>query len=355
MEQTTLPRARPASDYTDLARQMQDAGLMQRRYGYYSAKVGGLVLAMAGAGAAFVLLGDSWWQLVVAAVLAVLLTQLAFLGHDAAHRQIFVSGRRNEWAALVLVDLLSGFSAGWWTHKHTKHHAAPNQEGKDPDIGPGVLAFTPAVAAERGAVGGFLAARQGWFFFPLLLLEGLNLHAQSITLLCGRSAPKRRWTELSFIALRLGSYVAVLLLMLPLGMAAAFLAVQLGLFGLYMGASFAPNHKGMPLVPPGLKVDFLRRQVLMSRNISGGRAMSFAMGGLDHQIEHHLFPSMPRPNLRKARDIVRPYLRDRGVHYTEMSLLRSYGTVVRYLNQVGLGAGRDPFQCPLVTTYRHAA
>ena len=55
----------------------------------------------------------------------------------------------------------------------------------------------------------------------------------------------------------------------------------------------------MPLVSPRLKLDFLRRQVLMSRNISGGRLMSIFMGGLNYQIEHHLFPSMARPHLRR--------------------------------------------------------
>jgi hypothetical protein len=57
-----------------------------------------------------------------------------------------------------------------------------------------------------------------------------------------------------------------------------------------MGSSFAPNHIGMPLVSPKLKLDFLRRQVLMSRNISGGPPISVFMGGLNYQIEHHLFP-----------------------------------------------------------------
>jgi hypothetical protein len=75
----------------------------------------------------------------------------------------------------------------------------------------------------------------------------------------------------------------------------AFLAVEVAAFGLYLGSSFAPNHIGMPLVSPKLKLDFLRRQVLMSRNISGGRFMSILMGGLNDQIEHHLFPSMGPP------------------------------------------------------------
>ena len=104
-----------------------------------------------------------------------------------------------------------------------------------------------------------------------------------------------------------------MLAVLPPEKAVAFLAVQLAVFGLYMGSSFAPNHIGMPLVSPKLKLDFLRRQVLMSRNITGGPLISIFMGGLNYQIEHHLFPSMARPHLRKIQSLVADLLcRRRG-------------------------------------------
>jgi fatty acid desaturase len=129
--------------------------------------------------------------------------------------------------------------------------------------------------------------------------------------------------------------------------------VQLAVFGLYMGSSFAPNHIGMPLVSPKLKLDFLRRQVLMSRNISGGPRVSIFMGGLNYQIEHHLFPSMARPHLRKAQPLVVAYCAEQGVPYTQTSLWQAYRTVVHYLNTVGL-KGKDPFLCPLVAQRRAA-
>jgi fatty acid desaturase len=93
---------------------------------------------------------------------------------------------------------------------------------------------------------------------------------------------------------------------LPLGMAFAFIGVQL-VFGFYMGASFRPNHKGMPVLPADSRVDFLSRQVLTSRNISGGIFMDILLGGLNRQVEHHLFPDMARPQLHKATAIVREH------------------------------------------------
>ncbi|MDQ1130719.1 fatty acid desaturase [Microbacterium sp. SORGH_AS 888] len=91
--------------------------------------------------------------------------------------------------------------------------------------------------------------------------------------------------------------------------------------------------------------------MLTSRNIRGGWWVSFLMGGLNHQVEHHLFPSMPRPALREARQLVRAHCQDLDVPYAETTLLRSYAIVVQYLNRVGLSA-RDPFACPLVTDLR---
>lgn len=113
--------------------------------------------------------------------------------------------------------------------------------------------------------------------------------------------------------------------MLSPGKALVFLAVHLGCYGVYLGCTFAPNHKGMPVLTAEDELDFLRRQVLTSRNVRGGRLVTTALGGLNYQIEHHLFPSMPTANLRKARPIVRDYCRSIGVDYAECGLFASWG------------------------------
>jgi fatty acid desaturase len=340
------------SSFTALTRKVQDLGLMRRRYGYYWTKLIGAVIILAAWVVGFILLGDSWWQLASAGVLAILMTQISFLGHDAAHRQIFKSGRWNDWVSLIIANLLVGMSYGWWQSKHNRHHANPNKEGADPDIALTAIAMTPAMATRhRSRLMRWLVAHQGWYFFPILLLEGLSLHTDGIRRVISRDKIQRRWVELTFLTVRIGGLLALVFLVLPPEKAVAFLAVQLAVFGLYMGSSFAPNHIGMPLVSPKLKLDFLRRQVLMSRNISGGPRVSIFMGGLNYQIEHHLFPSMARPHLRKAQPLVVAYCAEQGVPYTQTSLWQAYRTVVHYLNTVGL-KGKDPFLCPLVAQRR---
>jgi fatty acid desaturase len=343
---------RSASSFTALTRSIHELGLMRRRYGYYWTKLIGAVLVLSAWVVGFVLIGDSWWQVASAVVLAGLMTQIAFLGHDAAHRQIFKSGRWNDWVSLIIANLLVGISYGWWQSKHNRHHANPNKESADPDIALRAVAMTPAMATRHSSpLARWVVAHQGWYFFPILLLEGVSLHSEGIRRVFGRGRLRRRLVELPFLTVRLAGLVAIAFLVLAPEKALVFLAVELAVFGLYMGSAFAPNHIGMPLVSARLKLDFLRRQVLMSRNISGGPLMSIFMGGLNFQIEHHLFPSMARPNLHKAQALVSAYCVANGVPYTRTTLWRAYRSVITYLNGVGL-RGKDPFLCPLVAQRR---
>jgi fatty acid desaturase len=243
-----------------------------------------------------------------------------------------------------------GISYSWWMTKHTRHHANPNTVGKDPDIEVDTISFLEEDAAKRTGIMAKITERQGYLFFPLLMFEGLNLHGRSIGTLFGKGKIDGRAKELTFLAVRFTVYLGLVFWLLPFGMAVAFLGVQLAVFGVYMGASFAPNHKGMPIIEPGIKVDFLSRQVLTSRNIEGTGTTAF-MGGLNYQVEHHLFPNMPRPHLRKAAAIVREHCATENIPYTQTTLMRSYAIVIAYLNRVGLAA-RDPFDCPAAAALR---
>jgi fatty acid desaturase len=347
----TRARTRAVSDYSHLLKAVQAEGLLGRRLPYYWIKAAVLGLALAATWVGFSLLGDHWAQLGLAAGLAVVLTQIVFLSHDAAHQQIFRSKKANDLAALVMGTGIGGVSLSWWNNKHSKHHAAPNHIGKDTDISPSVVHFYPAEMPPRSRLGVFLHEHQGWWFFPLLVVEMVNLHVQSAIALLTRRELRRRKVETALLFARLVGYPAVVVLVLPVGMAVAFLGVQLAISGLYLGSAFAASHIGMPVVPADSRIDFLRRQVLLSRNISGGGVASLAMGGLNYQIEHHLFPNMPRPNLHRVRPIVQRFCSAHDIPYQEMSITRAWSTVAGYLNRVGL-AGRDPFQCPVVGALR---
>lgn len=339
-------KSSPTTEYSALLRTVREAGLLRRATSYYWIVFSIITLALGGVVTGFILLGESWFQLLMAAALGVILTQYAFLAHEASHRAVFASGPRNDRAGRTLANLFVGISYSWWMTKHSRHHANPNILGKDPDIERDFISFVEDDAAKSRGLYAWATRRQGYLFFPALLLEGINLHIHGFRTILGRGKVDKRWLELSMILTRLGAYLTVIFLVLPVGMAFAFLGVQLGVFGLYMGASFAPNHKGMPILPHDSKVDFLRRQVLTSRNIKGGLFVDSFMGGLNYQIEHHLFPNMPRPHLARAAEIAREYCATHNIAYTQTTILQSYGIVIQYLNRVGLAAGGDPFDCP---------
>ncbi|MWJ17978.1 acyl-CoA desaturase [Clavibacter michiganensis subsp. michiganensis] len=336
----------PTTAYSGLLNTVREAGLLERRVGFYVLMFAGITAALVGLGVGFVALGDSWFQLLIAAGLGIIFTQFAFLAHEASHRQVFESGKANDIAGRTLANLFVGISYSWWMTKHSRHHANPNVMGKDPDIERDVISFTTEDAARAKGLYGWFTRHQGYAFFPILMFEGLNLHVHGFRTVFGRGKVDKRWLEISMLSTRIIAYLAVVFFFLPLGMAFAFVGVQLAVFGVYMGASFAPNHKGMPVLPKDSKVDFLRRQVLTSRNIKSTWLTDIYMGGLNYQIEHHLFPNMPRPALKKAQVIAKEYCATHNIPYTETTLLASYGIVIAYLNRVGLSAGGDPFDCP---------
>ncbi|MCP2271125.1 fatty acid desaturase family protein [Actinokineospora diospyrosa] len=329
----TAARPAPTSDFATLTGIIRGAGLLERRHGYYAATIGLTLVVFAAGCVGFVLLGDSWWQLGTAVFFAVMSTQLAFLGHDAGHRQILRSGRANDRVGRVMGGLV-GISYGWWMGKHTRHHANPNHEDEDPDLDIPILAFTRGQTLDRGGFVRWTAKNQAALFFPLLLLEGLSLHWTSVQAVW-RGGIKGRRVDAVVLAAHIVVYLTAVFLVLSPPVAIAFIAVHQGLFGVYMGCSFAPGHKGMPTYTDATALDFLRKQVLSSRNIRGGVWVDFALGGLNHQIEHHLFPSIPRVNLRRARPLVREFCDQRGIEYAQCGLLMTYRHVLQHLHEVG--------------------
>ena len=335
-----------AGGYSELLHEVRGAGLLERRRVPYLVRIAVTALLLVATAVAFVVIGDSWWQLVTAVVFAVLAVQFGFIGHDAGHGQIFSSRRANDVVGYLHGDLLIGLGYGWWVGKHNAHHANPNHDERDPDVNLGVFALTTAQssgpgAPERGPVGRFVIRHQAGLFFPLLLLEGVDLHISAVRSLIRRQVPAPR-LEIVLLVAHFAIYFAAVFAILSPGLGVLFIVVQQGLFGLYLGCSFAPGHKGMPMLTGAERLDPVRSQVLTSRNIVGGRVVDLVLGGLNYQIEHHLFPRMPRMNLRRAQPLVRAFCDRHAITYTETTLLDSYARGLRHLRRVSAPARRSP-------------
>ena len=330
-------------DFRVLAVQIRDAGLLDRRPGYYSVKIVLTIAAFAAGWAAFLVVGNSWATLGVAAFLGAMFTQLGFVGHDAGHQQVFRSRRANRLLGLAVGNALIGLSFGWWVSKHNAHHAHPNQVGRDPDIGDGLVVFTSidGLGGEPRSLTRLLERWQAWLFFPLMLLRSAGLHLSGIQRLL-RQRDRGSAVEGLLIAVHAALYLTAVLWVLSPLRALAFVAVQQALFSLYLGCSFAPNHKGMPIIEGDTEMSFARRQVITARNVTGGWFTNLMLGGLNYQIEHHLFPTMPRPNLARAQSIIRAFCIESDLGYCEASLVGSYRQAVRHLRAVAAATALVP-------------
>ena len=335
---TAVPRAR--SDYADLASQVRVARLLERRAASYTLRIVVTLLSYVATWVAIVWLGDSWYQMITAVLLGVVFTQVGFLGHDAGHQQIFTGRRANDRLGRVLGDLLIGLSYGWWLDKHNRHHANPNKDGFDPDIGDGVLVFTTGqVASRTGSFGAGDSPPPGLVVLPAAGARGPQpaRRERAVAAHARRAQQSRRLAPHRARPARLpcGRLLRRAAAVMSPVKALVFVAVHQAAWGLYMGCSFAPNHKGMPIIGPDEDVDYLRRQVLTSRNVRGGWFTDILLGGLNYQIEHHLFPSMPSSSLRAAQRLVRAYCHQHAISYCETSLLGSYRAVLLFLHDLG--------------------
>ena len=223
-------------------------GLLDRRPGYYRVKITLTVFAFFAGWALFVIAGNTWAALAVAAMMGLMFTQLGFIGHDAGHNQVFGTRWRNRMLGLAVGNALIGLSFGWWVPKHNAHHAHPNELGRDPDIGEGsALPSSGGPGEGPGSLALWLARWQAPLFFPLMLLRSSGMHVLGIQRLA-RRRDRTSAVEASLIALHAALYLTVVLWVLSPVKALAFVAVQQAVFSLYLGISFAPNHKGMPVI-----------------------------------------------------------------------------------------------------------
>jgi fatty acid desaturase len=332
-EQTVSASGR-GSGFAPLLKEIKRRGLLERRTDHYAVSILLNLAGLAAVWAAVIAVGNSWWVLLLALPMAILSTRTAFFGHDAGHQQIGSSRRLHDRLAMFHGNLLIGMSYGWWNDKHNRHHANPNHTDKDPDVAAGVLVWTLEQAEGRTGLHGWLSRNQAWLFFPLLLLEGLNLKVSSLRYLKSRPKAERR-AELIAIAVHHVVYLSVLFAFLAPGQAVLFALIHHMLFGLHLGSVFAPNHKGMEMPADDSDWGHLEKQVLTSRNVNGNPVTDWMMGGLNYQIEHHLFPSMPRANLRRAQPIVQAYCERIGLPYTSTGLIDSYAEGLRHMHEVG--------------------
>jgi fatty acid desaturase len=328
----TTPKGAP-KEYAELKKIVKAEGLMERAVPRYMLWVALVLLAWVASMAVYALVDNFWLLLLNTFFMLMVHAQLGFLGHDFAHKQVFAKKNLNDIFFLLTTHLLVGNNFSWWTATHNAHHANPNHEHDDPDINLPVFAYTREQALEKKGIARFLTKYQAILFMPMMFFVVGNIRSEGLTKVLRGETRYPFWELVLYIVHYVG-YVAFFLAVMPWWQALILILIHQGLLGFYLGMTFAPNHKGMPVIPDGMDIGFLRQQVITARNIKPSMLIDFFYGGLNYQIEHHLFPSMPRKNLGRTRELVIDFCKERNIPYVETSVIESYKDILSYFHEV---------------------
>ena len=331
---TVPPHINPQASYATLKKQIKEKGLLEKQPAYVIRRAI-INFVMFAVSITLLFATDLMWvQVLNALFLAFIFVQFGFIAHDVGHRQAFRHPNMNNSFGLIHAPLMLGMSFGWWMDKHNEHHSHPNVQDMDPDIAFPFIAFTEQDALEKRGFFRWMVKQQAYLFPFLVMFESFSLRFGSIEFLIKREW-KYRLLETVLMILHFVWFFSLIFAALPVGTAILFIVIQQASFGLYLASVFAPNHKGMLIVDENMKLDFMLKQILTARNVESHWITDYWYGGLNFQIEHHLFPTMAENKLREAQKIIRLFCAEHRIPYYETSVAGSYVEIMQYLHQIG--------------------
>ncbi len=330
-----------AKEFSSIHQQIRKEGLLKKCPRYYDTviirNILMLVIVLSSAILLQKLTENFLLQIPTAIALGFVFGQFAFLAHDTGHEQIssrmFPLAAVRYFANIFLYGSLTG-----WRIKHDLHHCEPNNIDLDPDCEVPMLAFTREQAEMKRGFTRFLVKYQPYFFLPISTLTSIGMRITGVQFLLKTKYPGTM-LELTLVSISLLAYIVLWTTTFGAVKGLAFMLISELSFGLYMGMTFVTNHYGRSF-DPTTETDFLTKQVSTARNIgSSSRTIDalihFIYGGLNRQIEHHLWPYMPRCNLRRAEKIVRTACKELGVDYHAVSPLAAYQEIYRNFADIG--------------------
>ncbi|MGH8765217.1 MAG: fatty acid desaturase family protein [Burkholderiales bacterium] len=283
---------------------------------------------------------SSWLERVAAwGGLALLLAQFAFIGHDAGHGSIARLSVVNRALGQLAMTLVTGLAFNEWIARHREHHQYCQDEARDPDMDVAVVvSLTAHSRTRKGALGRFMTRYQAVHVWLLSFFFGHSQRylSQAVVL----AHPRRHGQDAAMLLLHYGLWFGVPCVLLQVPFSAAVLAyvVPLTLLGPYLAAIFWVNHIGMPLVRRVEDFSFFEHQVLTSRTILNPPGWNWLFGGLNFQIEHHLFPQVPSCRLPALQPIVRELFARQRIAYNGMSWGQAVRMIAAHFRRVARAA-----------------
>jgi cytochrome b involved in lipid metabolism len=357
--------------YRDLRSKLIMMGMFKSNLWYYSYKCLSNISIWAAACYTMASFDSMVAHVAASLLMGLFFQQCGWLAHDFLHHQVFRKRKYGDYAGLFWGNLMQGFSVQWWKNKHNGHHAVPNlhnstalsQDG-DPDIDTmPLLAWSLKQAQsyrELQADGKdslfirIMIRYQKWTYFPILLLARISWLNESFKAAFGLGAAsanaalemKAKGLQYPVIE-KVGIILHYLWVMaFCTGLGRFSFLYSLGLFllmtcscGFFLAIVFGLGHNGMATYDADARPDFWKLQVTTTRNVIGGHGLpqSFVdwfCGGLQYQVDHHLFPSLPRHSLAKTHNLVESFCKEWGVKYHETDMVDGTYEVLKCLESV---------------------
>jgi fatty acid desaturase/predicted heme/steroid binding protein len=340
-------------DFRDLRRKARAAGLFNSNKLYYVFKMAQVAsLGLMGLAILYFYPESKYTRFLSALVMGLFWQQAGWLGHDITHHQISQNRDVNNYISLIYANFFQGFSGDWWKNKHNTHHAACNEAGHDPDIDTlPLLAWShkllkPELAESK--VARFAVLYQPFLFFPLLFFARISWAIQSA--MYTFESPKNNFVKLRalerfFIVLHWAFFCGFAFWVLPFQQACSWILLGNGFAGLLIACVFSVSHNGMHVLDAveQSKTDFYTEQILTTRNVDSNIVWDFFTGGLNYQLEHHIYPSMPRHNFHKIAPMVKSLVLKHGLKYEIVPFHVGNMLVLKHLANVAEVAEKKVF------------
>ena len=255
--------------------------------------------------------------------------QQAGLLHDGGHRAVFESTRLNDVLGFVSSAVIGMVFANW-KKRHNAHHARPNQMDLDPDLEIPFIALTKELLRSKDDLQRRLGRWQVFYYYPLGSLVAFSNRLGSLSYFIRNPSRQNLWRLCVYLPAMVALFVLPFVIFPPEKALFVFFLVHLST-GIYLANCFAPNHKGMMLVERDAQLSFIEQQVTTSRNVSGGVITNVILVGLNHQVEHHLFPSCPRNKLPLLKPYVLSTCEELGLPYVDESFIETNRSILRKL------------------------
>nr|APP89673.1 delta-8 sphingolipid desaturase [Ribes mandshuricum] len=283
-------------------------------------------------------------------LLGFLWMQSAYVGHDSGHYQTMSTPFYNNLAQILTGNCLTGISIAWWKWTHNAHHIAVNSLDYDPDLQHiPVFAVSPQLfdnitsyfygrKLEFDAFARFMVSYQHWTFYPVVIVARVNLYVQTFLLLFSKRKISYRamnimgilvfWTWFPLLVFTLPSWTERVMFVL-----ASFTVTSIQHIQFCLNHFSADVYMGLPTGN-----DWFEKQTKGTIDISCSPWMDWFHGGLQFQLEHHLFPRLPRCQLRKVSPFVKDLCKKHNLPYRSLSFLDANVATIKTLRTAALQA-----------------